>query len=158
MCTSQQNYQTNQFEESVLRGRYSTQDIYQKWVENCCRKTEWKIIVDDPFVDVKKDWLGVIWLRIFAGVQTRTNTVINFRLPVKGDELMSWPATVSISTRIFFHEVRKGLLKSGLHSDVRCVFSVIFIRWFVIFQSRWGLCISFAEKLNCRDDALSTGE
>jgi hypothetical protein len=158
VCTFQQNYSTNQFKEGVLRGRHSTQDRYQKLVEKFGRKTEWKIIVDDPFVDVKKDWLGVIWLRIFSDIQARTNTVINFRLPVKGDELMSWSVTISISTRTFFHKVRKGLLKSGLYSDVHCVLSVIFIRRFVIFQSRWGLCTCLAETVNCRDDALSTGE
>jgi len=55
VCTFQQNDSTNQFEGGVLKGRYSTQDRYQKWVENFGRKTERKTIVDDPFVDVKKD-------------------------------------------------------------------------------------------------------
>jgi len=60
VCTFQQNYETNQFEEGVLRARYSTEDRYEKWVENFGRKPVWKLIVDDPFVDVKKDCLGVI--------------------------------------------------------------------------------------------------
>ena len=38
VCTFQQNYETNQFEEGVLRARYSTEDRYEKWVENFGRK------------------------------------------------------------------------------------------------------------------------